>query len=158
MHTRGSNKQVAYKDLVSLAISQSVPSPLTLKTRDQYRYIGKHNQRLDATLKSFGLAKYGIDQQPDNLLYAVLIRAPMVGGELVEYDAAKARQMPGVVKIIETDHGIAVVAKSYWQARKAEKLVQAQWQPGDIGTPSSSDVFARYAQKIAGRKRPYRAR
>jgi isoquinoline 1-oxidoreductase beta subunit len=145
---RSSGQQIAYKNLVAMAVSHSVPDPLVLKPREQYRYIGKHNKRLDATVKTFGLAKYGIDTQLDNLLYAVLTRAPMVGGRLVQFDATQAEQAPGVVRVFETPLGIAVVARSYWQARKAQVLVKAEWQPGDIGTPSSAEVFALYANKL----------
>lgn len=142
---QGSDKQVSYADLIALAATLSAPSSPELKSADQFRYIGKHNARLDGRSKSFGLADYGIDQEPDDLLYAVLIRAPRLGSTLKGFDAEAAQRMAGVERIFACDAGIAVVAQSYWQARKAAEQVKADWQTNELSALSTEQVFAQYA-------------
>src|SRR5690606_5923219 len=104
----------------------------------------KHNQRLDASPKVFGTATYGIDVELPGMLYAVLSRPPMPGGRVKNFDASAAQAMPGVKAVIQTDHGIAVVADRYWRARKAQSVLKIDWTPGKVGTPSTEDVFNLY--------------
>lgn len=91
------------------------------------------------------MADYGIDQEPDNLLYAVLIRAPRLGCTLKGFDAEEARKMPGIERIFACEAGIAVVAQSYWQARKAAEHVKPDWQTSELSALSTDQVFSQYA-------------
>ena len=141
---RLSGSRLSYGELVAVAATLKVPAKPKLKTASEFKYIGKHNQRLDAAPKVFGTATYGIDVELPGMLYAVLSRPPMPGGKVRHYDASAAQAMPGVKAVIQTNQGIAVVADSYWRARKAQGALKIDWAPGKIGTPSTEDVFNLY--------------
>lgn len=144
-------KGLNYGQLATLAAELSVPSSPRLKTPDEYRYIGRYNRRLDARDKVTGSVEYGIDIELPGMLYAVVSRAPAYGGTVKMADTSQARNAAGVVDVFKIEahgrHGIAVVASSYWQARKAQQLLQIEWQTPDVA-PSSDEVFAQYARDL----------
>src|SRR5690606_11214887 len=57
----------------------------------------------------------------------------------------------GVVDVLEIAaagrHGIAVVARSYWQARKAQQLLKIEWQT-PANAPSDASVWRQYEQDL----------
>ena len=66
-----------------------------------------------------GSAIYGIDVKLPGMLYAALAQPPTLGGSVKTFNDDKARTMPGVVAVVLTSSGVAVVADSWWRARKA---------------------------------------
>ena len=104
---------------------------LRLKTPAQFRYIGKGEVKLvDGPDIVAGRAGYGIDTVLDGMLYAVVARPPVYGGKVASYDAAAARKVPGVVRVVEIPGtpppsefqplgGVAVIARNTWAAIKA---------------------------------------
>lgn len=137
-------QSLAYSQLVELAAKQHLPGDIPLKSPADYRYIGKHNQRLDIAGKVNGTARYGIDTELPDMLYAVITRPPRYGGKLADFDATAARQQAGVVDIFAMSRGVAVVASSYWQARKAQKLLAIRWDFADALSLSTEDIFTQY--------------
>ena len=76
------------------------------------------------------------------MVYALIRRPPVVGGEVKSFDAEKARKMAGVVDIIELPKyagpapafnqlgGIAVLADSTWHAWEARDNIKIEWDHG----------------------------
>ncbi len=151
IHPR-TQQRLSYGELVGIAQSISLKSEPELKTQDQFKYIGKQRVRLDAHAKTFGKAVFGIDIEKEDLLFAVISRPEILGGKVGSFNDAAARQSSGVVAIFEVPRGIAVVAKSYWQARKAQEKLEINWVPGEMGLLSSADISALYQQKLADEK------
>ena len=135
-------QKLSYGELASIVATMSVPSDVPLKEKTDFKLIGRYKKRLDAEVKSTGKAVYGIDIDLPNMLYAVVTRSPSFHGELVSSDLSAAKQAKGVVDVFPIQSGIAVVAKNYWQARKAQNLVIAEWS--NTSKISSDDVFALY--------------
>lgn len=146
-----SGKTLSYGELASIAATFSVPEDTALKSPDEYRYIGKYNKRLDALQKVTGQAVYGVDVELPGMLYAVISRAPAFGGTVKTLDSSAAKAASGVVDVFPLQaagrSGVAVVARSYWQARKAQQLLQIEWQAPEVA-PSSDDIFAQYARDL----------
>lgn len=144
-------KGLTYGQLATIAAGLSVPTNPALKAADDYRYIGKYNRRLDARQKVTGQAQYGIDVELPGMLYAVITRAPAYGGKVRSFAAGKARAASGVVDVFRIEaqgrEGVAVVARSYWQARKAQQLLSVDWEQPEVA-PSSDAVFAQYAHDL----------
>jgi len=126
------------------AARQSLPDDVELKSKDDFRYIGKHDRRLDARAKVTGEAVFGIDVERDGLVYAVVTRPPMQGAWLESVDDAQAREMPGVIDVLTIDRGVAVVAETYWQARKAQEKLDIRWDETDAVTKDYKAVFTQY--------------
>ena len=136
-----SQREAAYATLVATARTLPVPTQAPLKTPDQFKLIGKYDQRLDAPQKVDGSCIFGIDIHRDGMAYAVLVRCPHFGGTLKNFDASTSQQIAGVSAIFALGgHGVAIVANSYWVARKAARLLQIEWNKGPLAGLDSAGI------------------
>jgi len=145
LHPDGTQR-IAYKDLLALAARQSMPEQVTLRRPEDFRYIGKHNRRLDALAKVTGQARFGIDVELEGMRYAVVARPPAIGARLVAFDDSRARGLPGVIDVLAIERGVAVVAESYWQAMKARGELSIEWDESDAVKVTQNSVFRQYRQ------------
>jgi len=125
--------------LEASAITLSDPAPL--KPASDFQYIGKHSERLDAATKVDGSAVFSLDVQVPDALVAVVVHCPAVGGTCTHFNASESKGMPGIHDVFPISSGIAVVADSYWQARKAAGALSAQWDHGTLKGLDSSHIL-----------------
>jgi len=64
------------------------------------KFVGKAVDRVDALDKVTGKAKYSADYYFEDMLYLKVLRAPHPHARIKSIDASKARELPGVVKVI----------------------------------------------------------
>jgi isoquinoline 1-oxidoreductase beta subunit len=84
--------------------------------------------------------------------------APVVGAGVASFDAAKAMAMPGVVKVADVSAalpqfsgagaGVAVVAKTWWQAKQAAAALPVEWSASPHAALSSEGIFADFARLL----------
>jgi hypothetical protein len=118
----GPGKRVAtYGQLAEAAAQLPVPEKVTLKDPKDFRIVGKRTPRLDTPMKVNGTAQYGIDVVLPGMVYASLEQCPVIGGKVTSFDATRARSMPGVIDVVQISDGVAVVADTYYHARKARE-------------------------------------
>ena len=96
-----------------------MPEKVALKDPSDFRIVGKRTKRLDTPAKVNGTAEFGIDVKLPGMVYASLEQCPVIGGTVKSFDASKAKAMPGVVDVVQIPDGVAVVADTYWHAKKA---------------------------------------
>ncbi len=137
-----------YGDFVAKASALQVPEEAPLKANGDFKYIGKDFPRLDAVAKSTGTALYGIDVDIPNMHYAVVKRSPVVGGVAQSVQRAPVLNMPGVTDLVEIGSGVAVVAKSFWQAKKAADALQIEWSVPQFASVNSAQIKADYRQAL----------
>ncbi len=139
---------LGFGELAEAAAAVPVPSrdSLKLKTVDQFRYIGRGDIPLiDGQDIVTGRAVYGADVRMDGLLYAVVARAPVLDGKVKRFDASRALQVPGVLRVVEIPGsplpplhhplaGIAVIARSTWAAIKGREALTIEWEDGVHGS------------------------
>ncbi|WP_339753872.1 xanthine dehydrogenase family protein molybdopterin-binding subunit [uncultured Marinobacter sp.] len=135
---------MAYGKLVELAAKEVVRGDIALKPREQWKYIGKQQGRLDARAKSTGTAVYGIDVELPDMVYGVIARSPRHGGRVAGFNGDEVRAMTGVLEVFETERGVAVVADKYWRARKAQEALSVGWDFSEALSVSTDDVFESY--------------
>jgi isoquinoline 1-oxidoreductase beta subunit len=123
-------KSATYGQLAAAAAKQPVPEKVTLKDPKDFKIIGKPTKRLDTAGKVNGAAEYGIDVKLPGMVYASLEQCPVIGGNAVSFDASKAKAMPGVIDVVQIRDGVAVVADSYWRAKKAREALTVKWDDG----------------------------
>ncbi|WP_133492383.1 xanthine dehydrogenase family protein molybdopterin-binding subunit [Alcanivorax sp. 24] len=157
---QSSGRRLGYGELAADAARQPVPGTeqLKLKTRDDYRYIGKDQVRLvDLEAIGKGQATYGMDMRLPGMVYAVVARPPVVGGKPRRFDSEKALAVPGVVKVVEIPAfqgapafqplgGVAVVARNTWAAIKGREALEIEWDDGPNGGYHSADFRETLAQ------------
>ena len=93
-------------------------------------------------LKVNGSARYGIDVSVPGMLYATVKTCPVFGGRLKSFDDSAAKSMPGYHATVRLPDGVAVVATSYWRARKALDKVRVEYDPGPVAALDSDKVSA----------------
>jgi isoquinoline 1-oxidoreductase beta subunit len=143
---RPSGRRLLYGQLVDRASKLPVPQDPQLKTKDQFRYIGKEFARMDLPAKTDGKAIYGYDVKVPGMLIASVERPPVVtGGKVKSFDATAARQVKGVRDVVQVSHGVAVVATSTWAALKGRKALKVEWDEGPLATVSSVQISREYA-------------
>jgi isoquinoline 1-oxidoreductase subunit beta len=150
VHHRASGRKLGYGELAERAAAIPAPDPasLKLKTRAEWRYIGKGRKLVDVPDIVTGRAVFGIDARMDGMLHASIERPPVVGGKATAFDKEAALKVPGVRHVIELETaglsqgfkplgGVAVVADHTWAALQGRKALKVAWNPGPEGTYDS---------------------
>jgi isoquinoline 1-oxidoreductase beta subunit len=137
-------KKLSFGEVAAAAAKLPVPADVPLKPASQFTLIGKPQRRKDTPSKVDGSAVYGIDVKLPGMLYAALAQSPALGGAVRTFDDEKARAMPGFVATVLTSSGVAVIADTWWRARKARDVLAIEWDNG----PNSALTDAKIAQTL----------
>lgn len=140
--------RIPFGQFASSASNLSLPD-VTLKKDKDFRFIGKHNARLDAQMKIRGTGIYGIDAQLPNLKIAALKRCPVIGGTVKNWQSNGAEQMSRVAQVVAIPTGIAVLADSFWHAQKALEKVTVEWELPPLAQRSTPEIKAEFARLAA---------
>ncbi len=150
---KNKDKKITFGQLAAIAATYSVPSDIPLKAKADFKVIGKYNKRLDALKKSTGTADYGIDADLPGMKYAVFTRARRWDSQIKNFNASKVKNMPGIEHVFAVNKpsaiGIAIVAKSYWQARKAQQALTVEWENSELTQIDDASIFAQYKEDLA---------
>jgi isoquinoline 1-oxidoreductase subunit beta len=147
LHT-ASGRSATFGELASAAAKLTVPSNPVLKDPDTYTIRRTARQRFDIRSKVNGSAVYGIDFTLPAMLYAAVEIAPVYGGKLVSVDSTPAEAMPGVKRVVRLENAVAVVADSYWRARKAIASLKPQFDDAGHGGVSTESIFAAFDKAL----------
>ena len=135
-------KRVTYGQVAAKAATMEVPKDVALKPSSQFKLVGNMRQRrLDTESKVKGQAQFGIDTRVPGMLYAAVAMSPSIGGKVASYDDTRAKSMPGVKAVVQYSRGVAVVADSWWQAKKAKDLLQITWEGGPNANNDSKSIW-----------------
>lgn len=147
------DQQISYGQLATIAATYSVPSEIPLKDKADFKIIGKYNKRLDALKKATGTADYGIDTDLPGMKYAVFTRAGRWDSQIKNYDDSNVKNMPGIEQVFAVNTasaiGVAIVAKTYWQARKAQQQLIVEWHESELDNVDDASIFAQYKKDLA---------
>ena len=143
-----SRQSATFGDLAKAAAAIPAPSNPTFKDPDTYTIRRTSQPRFDIPPKVDGSLGYGIDFTLPGMLYAAVDIAPVQGGRLVSVDPAPAKAMPGVREVVELEEAVAVVADSYWRARKALAALSPQYDDAGHGDVSSESIFAAFDEAL----------
>lgn len=153
MVTGPGGKKASYGQLAEAAAKLPVPEKPALKDPKDFVLVGKRTKRIDTPAKVNGTAEFGIDVKLPGMVYASLAQCPVIGGKVLSFDAAKAKSMPGVIDVVQIPDGVAVVAASWWQAKKARDTVTIQWDEG-AGAQLSSEGMINSTRAAAASAKP----
>src|SRR5262245_11913914 len=124
-------KRMTYGQAAPKAAQMEVPKDVPLKPVSAFKVVGNVKQkRLDTPRKVKGEPSFGIDTRVPGMMYAAVVMSPYIGGKVKSYDDSRAKNMPGVKSVVQYSRGVAVVADSYWQAKKAKDLLRVEWDEG----------------------------
>jgi len=120
-------RKVGYGDIAGAAAALSLPDAPRLKTPAEFKLLGTFVPRQDIPAKITGQAVFGIDVDVPGALVALVARCPVFGGRMDGFDDTAARRLPGVKAVVPITAGVAVVADSFWHARKGRDALQIRW-------------------------------
>jgi isoquinoline 1-oxidoreductase beta subunit len=146
-------KKLRFGDVAEAAAKLPVPADVKLKSADQFTVIGRSQRRKDTPAKVDGSAVYGIDVKLPGMLYAALAQPPALGGSVKTFNDEKARAMPGVVAAVLTSSGVAVVADSWWRAKKARDALVIEWDAGPNAALNDAKIAQTLRRGAAGEGR-----
>ncbi|HEX4346628.1 MAG TPA: molybdopterin cofactor-binding domain-containing protein, partial [Vicinamibacterales bacterium] len=146
MHSSG--VEATFGELAAEAAKMAVPAHPATKEPSTYTIRRTPRPRFDIPSKVNGSAIYGIDFSVPGMKYAAIEIAPVSGGKLVSVDSAAAEHMPGVLKVVHLDEAVAVVADSYWQARKAAEALKPEWSDAGHGSVTTASIFSAFDRSL----------
>lgn len=135
-------KKATYGQMAASAARMPVPEKPAIKDPKDFRIVGKATKRLDTPAKVNGSATFGVDVKLPGMVYAAVQQSPVIGGQVKSFDGAQAKGMPGVQAVVQISSGVAVVADSWWRAKKALDTVKVQWDEGSVAALSDESILA----------------
>jgi isoquinoline 1-oxidoreductase beta subunit len=133
-------KKATYGAMAAAASKLPVPEKPAIKDPKDFRIVGKRTKRLDTPAKTNGTAQFGIDVKLPGMVYATITQCPVIGGKVKSFDGAQAKAMPGVQAVVQVSDGVAVVADSWWRAKKAAEKLSIQWDEGSVASISDASM------------------
>ncbi len=146
-----SKRSISYGKVAAAAAKLTPPDPKSLKLKDprEWKIAGKGLKRLDTGAKLDGSQLYAIDVKLPGMLHAAVKACPVFGGKLVSFDDAKVAAMPGVRRAVRVnDAAVAVVADTWWHAKKALDALPIVWDEGEGAKQSSATIAGRLQEGL----------
>ena len=138
---KASGRTTTFGKVAAAAGKLEAPKDVPLKDPRNWTIIGKSVKRLDTIDKVTGKQVYGFDMQLPGMLNAASMECPVHGGKLKSFDAAKVANMKGVKKVVKLDDtGVAVVADTWWNAKRALEALPIVWDEGASANVSSASI------------------
>jgi isoquinoline 1-oxidoreductase beta subunit len=137
-------RRATFASLVPAARSMAVPDKVVLKDPRDFKLIGQPVPRVDVPAKCDGSAQFTLDTAFPGMLVALLRRAPRFGATVQGFDGTAASAVPGVVKIVQVPRGIAVIANSFWAAKRGRDALVVSWDESRAEKRSSAELMEDY--------------
>jgi isoquinoline 1-oxidoreductase beta subunit len=150
---RKSGKRISYGDVAKFAkVPDELPkmAEADLKRPAQFKLIGRKDiKRVDVPSKVNGTAKYGIDVQVPDMVYATVLQAPMDGAKAETVNTDEVMRIKGVTRVIPLPFGVAVVGDTVEATRSARNALKVAWNTSEAkAAPFDSEkAKEEYAQK-----------
>lgn len=155
----GSNKELGYGELASLAATLPLPEEVTLKDPADFRIIGKATRNVDGKKIVTGQPLFGLDVQREGMKYAAIVHPPAFGQSLRSVDDSSVKNLPGVHRVVTIDAApegaemtwsdvnafpklVAVVGDDPWTVLQAKKALRVEWEEQ---SPAESSAMHREA-------------
>lgn len=142
-HT-ASNQTATYAELAPAAAKVKAPKQPKLKTRDEFTLMGTSPARLDIPAKVSGQAKFGMDVIVPNMKYATIKAAPVFGAKVKSVDTSIPSDSEGVLKVLNLENAVAVIAEGYWQAKSTLDRLTIEFESTENDGKSQEDIFNGY--------------
>ena len=141
----GGGNSATFGELAGKASMQEPPAEVTLKSPDQWVYIGKDFPRVELRQKTRGsVGLFGMDAQPEGTLVAVTARPPRFGATLASMDAADALAIDGVEQVLQIPQGVAVIANNTWTAMQGRDALVLEWEDSSGETRGSDQLLEEF--------------
>ncbi len=144
-----SGRQATFGELAPKAATLTAPTQVPLKDPKDFTLVGQRLGRLDGPAKTDGTATFTLDFTLPGLLTALVERPPRFGATVQSFDATVSARVKGVKHVVQIPSGVAVVAESFWAARKGREALRVSWDERHAETRGSAELYAAYRKLAA---------
>ncbi len=149
---RPSGRTLRYGQLAADAAKVKLAQEPAIKTPAQFTFIPRPIPRVDLVHKTDGSAKFGMDAQVPDMVFAAINACPVRGGKLKSVDESALSGMPGIVDVVRLENAVAVVATgTFWRAKRALSRLQPEWDVGTAGSVDSAQLSAQFRAALTER-------
>ena len=124
----GNGKSLSYGEIAAQVTEWEIPKTPELKPVSSLKEVGKGVPRVDLEDKVMGAPIFGMDASMPDMLFGAIVRPDRIGATFKKADISKAEGMPGVVKIVQEEDFVGVVAQSRMEAENAKNAIQVEWE------------------------------
>ena len=152
VYNRKNSASFTYGDLVGDARKLPAPQNPALKKKEDFTIIGQSISRQDIPSKTDGSATFGLDVEVPGMLYASILRSPVLLGKLKSFDPAESKKIKGVKDVLVTARtvfgqqrqGVAIIAENYWAAYQGRRALKVEWDNGDLASWNSGKIASNF--------------
>jgi len=127
---------------VAEAAAKITIKDVPLKDPARWTLMGTPRRRLDVLAKATAQPVYAIDVRLPGMLYAAIKQCPIFGGTPKSVDESAIASMEGVRRVVRLADSVAVVADSWWRAKRALDALPIVWDDRGNGSVSSESIAA----------------
>src|SRR5262245_61105924 len=135
--------------------------PKELRSRKDFRLIGKSDSRRDIPSKVNGAAQYAIDVKLPGMVYASSLHSPVHNAQAGIWDPGKqdqsgsapetwndaeVKRMRGVVAVVPLPNGLAVVADDFAAAKAGRDALKVTWRKAKAAGFNSDRALEDYVK------------
>ncbi|MEO0346629.1 MAG: molybdopterin cofactor-binding domain-containing protein [Pseudomonadota bacterium] len=158
-----SGRTARYAEFAEAAAQLKPTYTPTFKDPSEYTIMGQSVERLDLPSKVDGSARFALDVRLPNMVYATVSQAPVFGARVASLDADDALAIDGVLAVhrlpetgfdssiggFDLGESVAVVASSYWLAKKGLQALSIQWTQTGHEAVSSDSLYEQFAETLS---------
>jgi isoquinoline 1-oxidoreductase subunit beta len=137
-----SGRTVTFGGIAAAAAEVKPPTKVAMKDPKDWKLIGTRQRRLEVADKVTGKPIYAIDVRLPDMLYAAIVQCPVFKGTLKAVDDSTVSRMNGIHRVVKQQDFVAVVADSWWRAKKATEALLVTWDFGDDSGISNDTIRA----------------
>lgn len=135
-------------ELVDEVAQMTPPAEAPLKGDTELRLVGRGVPAREVPDKVTGATIFGIDYHEPGMLVSTVKASPVHGGRVIRSNADQVRRLPGVIAVIEVPHGLAVVADTFWRAKKAVDALEIEFDSGGAEDVDDEWFYATHAAAV----------
>ncbi|MGI9220299.1 MAG: molybdopterin cofactor-binding domain-containing protein [Woeseiaceae bacterium] len=157
VYHEASKKRLGYGELAATAAELPVPETPRLKSREEFRYIGKSLQRHDQGAVVVGERVYGADTVVPGMKYGAVAHVPVLGGAVKSVDTSGLGDLADRVQVVTIDRlerpygslgAVGVVANNTWIAQQALGRLKIEWDSGPNAVYNTDAYKAELVERV----------
>jgi nicotinate dehydrogenase subunit B len=129
-----------------------VAPEVSAKNHKDYKIVGTSVARVDLPGKFTGEFTYTQDVRVPDMLHGRVVRPSSAHARPISVDDSAVREISGVVKIVQRESFVGVVANTEWSAKQAAEALKVTWSAPSTRFPAGSDEIYQYLQNTKSYK------
>jgi len=114
------------------------------KDPKEYKIVGTSVPRIDLPPKFTGEYTYIQDVRIPGMLHGRVVRPAVVNSKPSSIDESSIRHIAGIVKVVQQENFVGVVAETEWAAIQAARALKVTWSPPAEKLPANKDELDAY--------------